>query len=192
MDESGCSEAGWMVAVAAVPQLKRRCWCLRVWTISLSSAFPQKSCKPSGVPLQASQAKKANREVGCIPLSAQQQTDPAAVDPALLPIHQSVPCHGTVRSPCLIGGAFLALHSSEMWYFLFFSSFFLLASCAGLGPGSFEELQHMNISQGRGVRVERQRSPPWSYLERRGKENGTWVLNQEKGGETVQLMWIIF
>lgn len=148
------------MATAAIPQPKSRCWCLWFWTISISSAFPQKSYKPRGVPLRASQAKKANGVVGCIPVSGQQQTDIAAADPALLPVHRPVPPCGTTRSPCLVGGVFLTLHSSEMQYFLYFSSFFLLASRAGLGPGSFEELQHTNISQGRGVRAERQRSPP--------------------------------
>lgn len=52
-----------------------------------------------------------------------------------------------------------ALHSSEVPHFLFFSSFFWQDSRTDLRPGSLEEPQHMDSSEGREVRADRHRSP---------------------------------
>lgn len=140
--------------------------------------FHRSLASPVGSPFGHPKQRKPTEwlAVSLCPVSSRLIT--AAADPTLLP----VPPHGTAWSPCLVCGVFLTLQSSEMQYFLFCSSFFLLASHAGLRPGSFEELQHINISQGGGVRAKRQRSPPWSYLERRGKENGTCIVNQRERG----------
>lgn len=51
----------------------------------------------------------------------------------------------------------------------FFVHFILLTSCAGLGPGPFEELQHISISQGRAVRARKakKQTVKWSRKERK-------------------------
>lgn len=83
-----------------------------------------------------------------------------------------------------------ALHSSEMPHFLLFSSSFWHDSHAGLGPGSPEEPQHMDTSQGREVRAEGHRSPTMelSGEERKSKEH-LCCNSGERGGDFQ--MWII-